>query len=519
MPATAEPTPDELLELLVSFADRPYDFAYACFPWGEPGTELEKMDGPDTWQAKVLWDLQEGLISFSEAIRIAIRSGHGVGKSAIFSILTLWAIGTAVDTRGRITANTKEQLMRVLWGELAKWHRLFIGASLFKLTATAIMSVDPGHEKTWRIDAIPWSEENPEAFAGLHNFGKRIFIACDEASAIADVIWEVLDGATTDANTQIIWLVAGNPTRNSGRFRDCFERFSAQWRTYRVDARTSKFANKELLARWAEAHGEDSDFFRVRVRGEFPNAATTQLIPIETIRVAQARLAEPQAWEPLILAADIARFGNNETVCAWRQGRDAKSLPVLRWNGLTIVETASRIATLIVERQPDGVFIDEGGVGGGVVDLLRSLGHSVIGVNFGASPSTRPEGILVSNKRSEMYVAMREWLRSGGAIAAHEDLSSQLVSIEYHYNRKTEIQLVSKEDMRSIGKPSPDWADALAMTFAYAVVKKNRQQLQGMTAIYDPLSESAALGAWPESPKPLPPLGGLAPWAQPERIH
>jgi hypothetical protein len=483
---------DDLVEFLAGLSSRPLDFVYGAFPWGEVGTELEFIPGPDTWQVEVLSDLQSGLIDLDMAWQIAIRSGHGVGKSAFFSWLILWGLSTMEDTRGRVTANTKEQLMRVLWGELAKWHRLFIARHMFKVTATAIFSADPTHEKTWRIDAIPWSEENPEAFAGLHNYGKRIIILCDEASAIADVIWEVLDGATTDTNTQIIWAVAGNPTRNTGRFRDCWDKFAKTlggvWNTYQVDARSSRFSNKKLIARWAETWGEDSDFFRVRVRGEFPNTSTTQLIPVETINAGQMREVQSQPWEPLILGVDIARFGSNESVAQFRRGRDARTLPAARWRGLSVVETANRVAGMIHEHHPDAVFVDEGGVGGGVVDLLRHLGHSVIGVNFGVPASTRPQGTLVANKRAEMFVMVRDWLREGGCIDASPDLQEDLISVEYHYNKKQEIQLVSKEDMRSLGKKSPDWGDALALTFAFPVGPR-RWGGRGEAKIdYDPLS-------------------------------
>ena len=98
---------------------------------------------------------------------------------------------------------------------------------MFEMSATALYSEDAEHEKTWRIDAIPWSENNPEAFAGLHNKGKRILIIFDEASAIADVIWETIQGALTDSNTEIIMAVFGNPTRNNGRFYDCFHQYRA----------------------------------------------------------------------------------------------------------------------------------------------------------------------------------------------------------------------------------------------------------------------------------------------------
>ena len=140
-----------------------------AYPWGEPGTELERMTGPDAWQETFLGDLQRDLLAgnftaaegFEFLWQGAVRSGHGVGKSALLSWLIDWGISTLENARGRVTANTKEQLMRVLWGELSKWHRLFIGSHLFKVTATAIFSRAAQAEREWRIDAIPWSEGKP----------------------------------------------------------------------------------------------------------------------------------------------------------------------------------------------------------------------------------------------------------------------------------------------------------------------------------------------------------------------
>ncbi len=214
----------DLIEELAGFSSDPLGFVLFGFPWNEPG-ELEGRFGPEPWQVDILIDLGDGIISAAEAIRLARTSGHGIGKSALVSWIILWAISTFEDTKGVVTANTENQLKTKTWAELAKWYRLFIGRDYFKMTATALFSMDPEHERTWRIDMVPWSERNTEAFAGLHNQGKRILIVFDEASAIPDVIWETTEGALTDRDTQIIWAVFGNPTRNKGRFgpdRRCY---------------------------------------------------------------------------------------------------------------------------------------------------------------------------------------------------------------------------------------------------------------------------------------------------------
>lgn len=181
----------ELLDEIAGFAADPLGFVQFAFPWGEG--ELAKFTGPDEWQIEILTQLGDGLITLQEAIQIAIASGHGIGKSAFVAWLILWAICTREDTRGVVTANTDTQLRTKTWPELMKWHRLCICGHWFEVTATAIFSKQPQHEKTWRIDAVPWSETNTEAFAGLHNQGNRILLIFDEGSAIADKIWEVAE--------------------------------------------------------------------------------------------------------------------------------------------------------------------------------------------------------------------------------------------------------------------------------------------------------------------------------------
>ena len=177
-----------------SFTRDPLRFVLYAFPWGQG--ELTDFDGPDEWQRGILGIIGEKLKSgastddaFKEAIKVAVASGHGIGKSALVAWIILWAMSTCPDTKGVVTANTENQLRTKTWAELAKWHRLCICGNWFDCTATALISKEPGHEKTWRVDSIAWSERNTEAFAGLHNKGRRVLIVFDEASAIPDVIW------------------------------------------------------------------------------------------------------------------------------------------------------------------------------------------------------------------------------------------------------------------------------------------------------------------------------------------
>lgn len=479
-----------LFDWLAGCTHDPYKFVLEGFPWGEPGTELERHPGPDEWQAEHLMEIRDKLQANPHMpIREAIASGHGIGKSADASWIILWAISTHEMTRGVVTANTENQLRTKTWAELAKWHRLFIGSHLFKFTATAIFSTDPKFQKEWRIDAIPWSENNTESFAGLHNEGKRILVLYDEASAIPDVIWEVTEGALTDAETEILWLVRGNPTRNTGRFRQCFGKDRNLWSIKQVDSRTVRMTNKSQLQEWVDSYGEDSDFVRVRVRGVFPRAGSMQLIPGDIVEDARERACEALRTQPVVLGVDVARFGDDQSVVAIRQGRDGSSRSWRRFRGIDTMTLASEVHVVAWEYRADAIFVDGGGMGAGVVDRLEQLelppGCMLYEVNFGGkavSSGRAKETAACSNKAAQMWWDMREWLHTG-AIPDEQEIEDDLIGREYGYNAANEIVLEKKADMKKRGLASPDNADALCLTFAHPVAPKamlaHEQEIRG----------------------------------------
>ena len=348
----------EDINVLADFADEcrhdPYKFVMLAFPWGEGS--LEGKEGPDEWQISVLQEIGAGLKSADQIVREAVASGHGIGKSALVAWLILWAIGTHPNTRGVVTANTETQLRTKTWPELAKWYQLWILKDFFEYTATAIYSREADKEKNWRIDAVPWSKQNTEAFAGLHNEGNRTIVIFDEASAIENVIWEVSEGAMTDDNTEIIWCVFGNPTRNSGRFYDCFHKQRELWHTRQIDSRTVKISNKARLEEWRQLYGEDSDWFKVRVRGEFPSASDKQFIPTDLVEEARKRVLKQSQFEfaPVIIGVDPAWTGEDALTIYLRQGLYCKRLLKMAKNENDI-EVAGMIARFEDEYNADAM--------------------------------------------------------------------------------------------------------------------------------------------------------------------
>ena len=475
----------ELLDTLSSFAADPVGFVRWAFPWGEKGTELEEMSGPEQWQLEQLERVGERIRTGGldgGVIEEDVSSGHGVGKSALVCWWILFAISTHADTKGVVTANTDQQLRTKTWAELAKWYGLFIGKQLFTLTATAIyIAGDKDREKKWRIDQTPWSKENTEAFAGLHNQGKRLLVIYDEASAIDDKVWEVTEGALTDARTQILWLRYGNPTKTSGAF---FKRCTQGKRNThtRVDSRTVKFTNKSQIAAWIEEYGEDSDFVRVRVKGQFPRAGYSNFISAELVNQARRRRLPPDVYRahPKILSVDPARFGDDFSVITLRQG--LKVHGQVKLSGFDGPDLASRVFEIVRKQGrvdgwgevPEGAIscIAYDAIGNGA-DLDSSLRRTpglppLLAVQWGC-PAKDDKAYF--NLRSEAWGKMRDFLEHG-QIPDNDQLAEELTSLDYGYDAKFRIQLQSKKDLKKAGVRSPDAADSLAIGFCVDLIDR-----------------------------------------------
>lgn len=469
-----------LAEAIGDFTHDPLGHALFSYPWGEKGTPLEKHPGPRVWQREVLEEIGEHLSNLETRftpLMIARASGHGIGKSALISMIAKWALDTCDDCKVVITANTEPQLRTKTIPEIAKWARMAITASWFKITASALASTTPGHEKSWRLDAVTWSKENTEAFAGLHNEGKRIVIIYDEASGIDDKVWEVTLGALTDADTEIIWIAFGNPTKNTGWFRQCFGKLRNRWKTKQIDSRTVEGTNKAYLQELVDTYGVESDIVKVRVRGMFPSASSMQFIGSDLVEAARSREPIVLRTDPVIFGVDVARFGDDHSTLAIRQGRDARSRPWKRWYKENTMQVAGDIAIEAMKWHPDAIMVDVGAMGAGVIDRLRQLlpDTLIVEVAFGGKgrDATWSGNVRVrtANKRSEIWTTMRSWLEYG-AIPDEQAIEDDLIGPEYSYDADQRILLERKEHMRARDVASPDDGDALACTFAEPVAPR-----------------------------------------------
>lgn len=471
-------------------------FVLFVYPWGKAGTPLERHKGPKTWQ-------RDDLEAMTDHIRVnkdrlargeepavykqAAVSGRGIGKSTEFAWLTHWMMSCNIGSTTIVTANNETQLKTRTWAELGKWHTLALNGHWFDRTALSFrpvawfeeavkqqLKVDTGY---YYAQAQLWSEENPEGFAGVHN-PHGVMVQFDEASGIPTPIWTVTEGFFTEPELHRYWLAASNGRRNTGTFFECFHKNRAYWRTRKIDARTVEGAALEVLNGIIAQHGEDSDEARIEVLGAFPKRGDNQFIGRDTIEGAAVRELPdpPDHYAPLIMGVDVARFGGASSIIRFRQGRDGRSIPPVKMRGKDNVEVANTVAHWIDTVNPDAVNIDAGN-GTGVIDTLRHRKYKVNEIWFGSNKGLHNREAF--NKRTDMWMDMREWL-AGGCIDNDERLTDDLANPEYFYPGAGDKQsLETKEQMEDRGVASPDDGDALALTFAVRVNRKDRATSRG----------------------------------------
>jgi hypothetical protein len=460
-----------------SIKDDPLAFVLLAFPWGEQGTPLEKHAGPRKWQRAILQSIRDhiqannGKIDF-DTFRMAVASGRGIGKSALVSWLVIWMMSTRIGGSVIVSANSEAQLRSVTWAEITKWLAMTINSHWYEIAATRIMPAKWLTEiveremkkgtRYWSVEGRLWSEENPDAYAGLHN-EDGVMLIFDEASGIPDSIWSVSDGFFTENTPHRFHLAFSNPRRNTGYFYETFHSKRAFWQTRVIDARDVEGTDKNLYQRIIDEYGPDSYQASVEVYGNFPSEGDDQFIGSTLVDDAMKRTPARDATAPIVIGVDPARFGADATVIAVRQGRDI--LELRRHRGADTMEVAGHVIDAIEEFKPALVCIDEGGLGAGVVDRLKEQRYKIRGVNFGNKAKNQT---MWGNKRAEMWGAMRDWLKTGH-IPTDRFLKTDLISPRTKPDSKGTLFLESKKDMKARGLASPDAADAIAVTFAFPV--------------------------------------------------
>ena len=410
-------------------------------------------------------------IAFNNAV--AVRSGHGTGKSACLSWLVLWFLLTRPSAKVVCTAPTRRQLFDVLWAEITLWKKRAKVKPLFDLLEIQSETIRLSDRKDWFARAVAVNvqqsaEEQAEALAGYH--AEHLLCIVDEASGLPDPVFRPIEGYMTQEDNKVV--LAGNPTRPEGYFYRIFKdaHFGAHWVKLHWSSVDSPLVSQQWIELMKSRYGEDSVEFKIRVLGEFPELAERQLIPVEWVRRAVVSEIPTHILDGSVApiwGVDVARFGSDETAIVSRLGNYvefAKSR-----HGLDTIGAAEWVMEEIrnADLKPRMILVDvSGGHGAGVADLLRAkLGaHMVIDVNVGWSAFEPDKFRLL---RDELWWRVRTAFEMQSLfIPPNEKLIRQLTSVSYKHNERGKVVVESKESLKSRkGLPSPDLADALCLTY------------------------------------------------------
>lgn len=487
----------EILTQAMALRDYPLEFAHWAYPWGRKGTPFEKWDGPREWQRQELKALgihirkQVSAKAKGEALqmwRSAYASGRGPGKSAMFGMVAHWQLSCHIGSTVIVTANTENQLRSRTFPEFATWFGSAINSHWFTIETMRIvpadwlaslvkklpeqggLGIDPRY---WYCGGQTWSEENPNAFAGVHN-QHGVMLLMDEAAGIFSGIWDVSEGFWTEQSPYRMWMAASQMRTRSGRFYEIFNdaQMGQGWRAKTLSTRGMPGVDQGIVEDQIRRYGEDSDFVRVEILGLAPRTAEDQFIAWEDVRKAQENELVVDYGEPLILGVDPAPRG--KTAWRFRQGRNARDCcgrdTKGSWFGKDNIQIASAILELDTKYKPDAICIDFG-MGTGVIDTLkRKRTHGRLHeVKFGDAPHGGKDTEWGSHA-AELWARAREWL-PGGMIEKDDGskgtFSQQATDRGWKWSQREEGKkiLESKESLSKRGVKSPDDFDAFACTF------------------------------------------------------
>lgn len=412
---------------------------------------------PDAWQIEAMRDI-------AMYDRVSIRSGHGIGKSAMLAWTILWWICTRIPCKVACTAPTAHQLNDVLWGEIAHWHQKMYPAIRERIDVKAErVELREAPRQSFAV-ARTARKEQPEAFQGFHS-PHMLFIA-DEASGVEDIIFQVGQGAMSTKGAKT--LLVGNPTRASGFFYDSHTKMRSMWKTRKVSCMDARMVEQTFIDTMRMQYGEDSNVYRVRVLGEFPTEEDSAVIPLEPVMEATTRNIKTPERGKNIWGLDVARFGDDDSALAKRNG-PVLIEPVMVWRKMDTMQTSGKVIAEYEKTpkrdRPDEILVDVIGIGAGVVDRLKEQGYPVRGVNVAESPAV--DSRLFMRKRDELWWKGREWFlgRSCRIPETDDGLVEELIAPTYTYTSGGKIQVESKADMKKRGVKSPNRADAFLLTF------------------------------------------------------
>lgn len=426
---------------------------------------------PDERQAAILRSVASNPMT-------SVRSGHGVGKSAVEAWVVIWFLSTRPFPKIPCTAPTQHQLFDILWAEISKWLRNS-PALAKEIVWTKEKVYIRGFPEEWF--AVARTATKPDALQGFH--ADDVLYIIDEASGVKDEIFEPVLGSLSTAGARL--LMCGNPTQKSGFFYESHTKNRASYSTFHIDGRDSGRVSQDFVKKIVDMYGEDSDVFRVRVAGEFPINEDDVFIQLPLVEKSiMTEFSERKTPDSIRIGCDVARFGDDKTVIGSKI--DEKVTLDKKRRGQDTMKTADDIVLLYYDllkrypgyKDPVTIAVDDGGVGGGVVDRLRQMQRNnpkdlsqmnVVPVKFGQRIKHKHYHDSTTYMMATVKALLSPHDEYGNPkpveliLPDDDDLVAQLSGRKYRLTENSKIKVESKDEMKKRELPSPDEADCVLL--------------------------------------------------------
>lgn len=421
---------------------------------------------PDPWQEECLAYLDSG------GTRLAVRSGHGVGKTTFLSWVIIHFELTRWPQKTAVTAPSATQLNDALIPECKHWiNRLppILRDQFILKTDRLELKSDPSSSfctfKTSR-------RESPEALQGVHS--THTLLMADEASGVHDEVFNAAIGSLSTPNS--IFILTGNPTRLEGYFYSIhMTEAGDNFLRLQVNSEESPRVGAEFLKQIEnlDPHGKEGNLYKVRVLGEFASLDQDKLMNSDNVYSSVGRdIIIDEGW-PRVWGLDVSRSGKDKTVLVERINRVITKIEP--YNGAPdLMALCGWVRNMyhVLPRweKPLEVCVDAIGLGAGVADRLNELDIPTVAVNVAESSPLGSEGLRL---RDDLWVQCRDWFDTRTvSISVEIDelirvrLIGDLLLPGFEFTSSGRRQVDSKSQLRRDFGRSPDYADALILTFA-----------------------------------------------------
>lgn len=449
-----------------------------------------------TWMQTVIFEAYNralatfGQDAYEVAQRwITVRSGHGIGKTGAESVIALHFLITLPGSQIGMTANSEQQVQDIFMKELGVWKAKLPQAIQDCIVQTVDHVRIEGSED-WFLRAQVARPEKPEALAGLH--GVYVLIIVDEASGVADQVFEVMKGALT--GDYYIVIYCSNPTRNEGEFYNSHKPGSAFTKLH-FSSRHSPIVKpgyiEKMEADYPSNGAQKSDEVQIRVDGEF--AGENEMddkgwIPLFANVTIHFEPNSGQIINRGVIALDPAGAGKDRSVAGIRDNVYLKE--VLNEGTSNAKDLARKIETIrdAYNCTSNDIGVEAFGEGARVVaNIQTKVGESVSAL-LTDKPREETKDRFV-NWKAELAWSFREWCLLGGIIITNNKSGwlKEMEKVKYKRDGQGRIMLMGKVEFKKLYGFSPDRFDMAIHTFfkaePYRPVIMTKQEVQTVEAM------------------------------------